>query len=878
MKAFHTVAIPHKDILEGNLNMDVFAANLWDVYNKTAPEEYQNREEFFKKTYETKGLTNILNIVQKRLEGKGGDAIIQLQTPFGGGKTHSLIAMYHKACELGVKTSVIVGTALHPEEKTLWELLEEQLTGKIEKLKGRVSPGSDAIKEILSQNEPVLILMDEVLEYITKAAGVKVGDTTLASQTIAFMQELTEAVSRLDKVALVITLPSSTIEHYDEQAEKLFQQIQKITGRVEIIHTPVQDNEIAHIIRRRLFSKINFEESDKIIDEFIEYAKMENLIPAGMEVSEYRAKFKESYPFLPEVIDVLYTKWGSFPTFQRTRGVLRLLSLVVHCNKDKNIPYVSLADFDLSNQEIRRELLKHIDSQYDSVIAEDIIQPNSGAKRVDLKIGDAYKGLKLGTRTCTTIFMYSFSGGKTKGATKNEIKRSATTLQNPASVIGEVLDNLKNTLYYLQYQDERYLFTNQPNLNHILLVKMENISNKDIEEFEKDLLNHAISSSPLKTYIWKDSPKDIPDDMELKLVILKNKDENTMKNIIGYRGNIPRVYKNTIFFLTPVEAERLNFSNFAKKYMAYDEILKDTGLNLSKEQKTEISNKIKELKKSFNDYIRNLYRVAYLPAKEGICEMDLGVPTSGSSKPLNEEIYDKLVSNGKILKNMSPMYLTHKYLKNCDYANINNIYRVSLNTPGEVRFIDKNVILNAVKLGVETGIFGIGEEIDGKIKCRYFNEKVNMTNIDYPDCCIIKKGICVQQKKEEKEKLEIISSIGNSTVESQNPDSNIGNTSTSSINTTSSNPSSNIHDSTNATTKTAEIESKDVLNSINISFEVGKLSDITQMLRYINSKFKDVKINITIQANNGEISKEDYDNKIKETLIQLGRPFKENNK
>ena len=621
MKAFHTVAIPHKDILDGNHKMDVFAANLWDVYNETAPEEYQDREEFFRKTYKTKGLTELLNIVQKRLEGKGGDAIIQLQTPFGGGKTHSLIAMYHKASELGVKTSVIVGTALHPKEKTLWELLEEQLTGKIEKLKGRVSPGSDAIKEILSQNEPVLILMDEVLEYLTKAAGIKVEDTTLASQTMAFMQELTEAVSRLDKVALVITLPSSTLEFYDnkqaEQMEELLLKIQKVTGRIEIIHTPVSDNEIAHIIRRRLFSKINFEESDKIIDEFIEYAKMENILPAGMEVSEYRTKFKESYPFLPEVIDVLYTKWGSFPTFQRTRGVLRLLSLVVHQNKDKDKPYISLADFDLSNQEIRRELLKHIEEQYDSVIAEDIISQNSGAKKVDSKIGDAYRGLELGTRVCTTIFMYSFSGGTIKGATKNEIKRSATTLLNQESVIGEVLENFKNTFYYLQYKDGRYLFTNQPNLNHILLVKMGNISNNDIEEFEKELLNHTTSSNPLKTYIWKDDPKDIPDDMELKLIILKNKDENVMKNIIGYRGNTPRVYKNTIFFLTSVESERLNFSNFAKKYMAYNEILNDTGLNLSKEQRKEINNKIKELKKSFNDYIRNLYRVAYLPANSG---------------------------------------------------------------------------------------------------------------------------------------------------------------------------------------------------------------------------------------------------------------------
>ena len=226
---------------------------------------------------------------------------------------------------------------------------------------------------------------------------------------------------------------------------------------------------------------------------------------------------------------------------------------------------------------------------------------------------------------------------------------------------------------------------------------------------------------------------------------------------------------------------------------------------------------------------------------------------------------------------MAPIYLTHKYLKNCDYANIDNIYRVSLNTPGESRFVDKNVILNAVKLGVETGIFGVGEEIDEKIKCRYFNEKVNITNIDYPDCCIIKEDICKQQKREEEEKLKIIDNIGNTEIEGSSISSNTGNSSTSFTNTIPSNASSSISTS-DSTTTTKPTEFKDVLNSINISFEIGKLSDITQMLRYINSKFKGVKINITIQAKDGEISKDDYDNKIKETLIQLGRPFKENNK
>ena len=167
MESFHTIAIPHKDILQGRLTMDVFAADLWEVHKNRGPDEYKDADTFFFKTYLTEGLNNLLSVIQRRLSGKGGDPILQIQTPFGGGKTHALIAMYHKAKEWGAKRVAIVGTGLSVKD-TLWGILEKQLTGKIEKLSGNVVPGKEAIRELLVLNKPVLILMDEVLEYATK--------------------------------------------------------------------------------------------------------------------------------------------------------------------------------------------------------------------------------------------------------------------------------------------------------------------------------------------------------------------------------------------------------------------------------------------------------------------------------------------------------------------------------------------------------------------------------------------------------------------------------------------------------------------------------------------------------------------------------------
>ncbi|MBW2021786.1 MAG: hypothetical protein JRI51_02725 [Deltaproteobacteria bacterium] len=220
MKAFHTVAVPHTDILEGKLTMDVFAADLWEVSRNRGSEEYRDVDTFFRKTYLTQGLENLINIVESRVKAKGGDPVVQIQTPFGGGKTHALIAMYHKAKSWGVNTVVISGTALGSEQ-TLWGLAEKQLTGKNAKFSGMSWMGKEGIIEILSENQPVLILMDEILEYATKAAAVKVEATNLAALTIAFIKDLTEAVANLDKACLLITLPSSIVEHYDEQAERL---------------------------------------------------------------------------------------------------------------------------------------------------------------------------------------------------------------------------------------------------------------------------------------------------------------------------------------------------------------------------------------------------------------------------------------------------------------------------------------------------------------------------------------------------------------------------------------------------------------------------------------------------------------------------------
>ncbi len=846
MKPFHTIAIPHRDILEGNLELNIFAANLWKVYKGEAPSEYGNKEEFFKKTFLTKGLKNLLDIVHKRLQGKGGDPVIQLQTPFGGGKTHSLIAMYHKAQEWGAKVSVIEGTALSGDTK-LWELIEDQLTGKVETLRGDTAPGRDKIEKLFKENQPVLILIDELLEYITKAAGIKVVDTTLAAQTIAFLQELTEAASVLDKTALIITLPSSVVEHYDENAERLFQQLQKVSGRVERIYTPVEEEEITQVIRRRLFSDIKEKEMRQVINETVDYFTRENILPTGIEPSEYRKQFEHSYPFLPEVVEILYERWGSFSTFQRTRGVLRLLSLVVFDMKDKNVPYISLADFDLSNQEIRRELLKHTDNQFDSVIGADITSENSGATKIDKKLGDTYRGLKLGTRTATTIFMYSHSGGTEKGATKNEIKRVATTTSNPASIIGETLEDLKNNLFYLQYDNGRYFFTTEPNLNRIIITKMENIPSDKIEELEEDILkkhiNPVLDWINQKTFVWINNSQDVPDTPEFKLIILKENNKSFMEQIITTKGNTPRVNRNNIFFLSPIETHKNELDKVLRKIIALEEILNDDTLNLNEHQIKEVKTNLNKLKEEIRDFIRDYYRLIYIPAKEGFKEEDLGKPIYGDSKKLNEEVFEHLINKQEILKSIAPLVIEKKYLSSRDYVSISDIYQSSLKTRGEARFKDLETLLKAVKEGVKQGIFGAGIKTEEGIDCLFFREDADILDENY---IIIRKELCENTYKQEKTETPA-EKVAQPVAEYKPQDK----------------------ETTHGfeETKAKKSSGRDIVE-ISIKLPKNKALEIGRLLNSLDMYFDDIEITIT--AKNGHISENDYEMKIMETLRQLG--------
>lgn len=854
MPAFHTIAIPHDDILEGRLTMDVFAADLWEVAHGRGPAEYRDPAQFFQKTYETEGLKTLLEAVRRRLAGQGGDPVLQIQTPFGGGKTHALIAMHHKAAEWGARRVVLVGTPMGAGD-TLWGALEQQLTGQVKELAGLVTPGrGQAVRDLLIQHQPLLILMDEVLEYVTKAAGVRVGDSTLAAQTIAFMHELTELVSTLERVSLVVTLPASLLERYDEQAERLYQQLQRVSGRLEKIYTPVREDEISHVIRQRLFARIDQAATHRVVDDFVAYARQESLLPPGVEPSEYRRRFLASYPFLPEVIDVLYERWGSLTTFQRTRGVLRLLALVIASLRHRNLPYISLADFDLADQEIRRELLKHAGPEYDSVVAADITGPDAGARRVNGALGPAYQGLSLGTRVATTIFMYSFSGGVERGAALGEIKRNATTLDNPSSAAAEAVEQLKEQLFYVQQHSGRYVFSNQPNLNRILLTRMENVTPRAIEEAEQELLKRAMGRSPLKAYVWPERDEGIPDTPDLKLLVLRDPDETVMRTFLERKGGTPRVNRNTLFFLTPQAAEHAALVTLLRKRLAYETLSKETLPTLSQAQRKEIGDGLKKADSDLGEALRRAYRSLYLPSRDGVKESDLGIPTYGEAKSLDQEVYDKLRLDGEILERVAPRVIKELYLRNREYVATDQLYQAGLRTPGERRTTGPAAWEAGIAEGVRGGIFGLGELADGQPMCQYFGEEpsISLSNGEV----LISAEVCTAQREaaRAREATYVPTPDGEREPGNVREPAVVGPASGTSTGGVTG----------GMTTLPA------VRRSLRLTVTVpkGKVSSLMGTVNFLQQRFQ--KMEITIAVSDGQISEQDYEDKIREAFRQIG--------
>jgi len=787
MKPWWQVAVPHKDIREGRLEEAIFAANLGDVFQNKGPIDYLDPEIFFKRTYFTAGLTNLIGAVLSKLSGKGkGDTVIQFQTPFGGGKTHALLALYHtfkhgnKIAHLTTvkkilkeskiqsipetKVVVFVGEYADPlKGRTLWGEIAYQL--KSYKLmeeydKKRVAPGKELIADLLSKNQPVLILIDELLQYVVRTMGVKVEEGTLKGQVQAFLKTLTEAVASADNCALIATLPSSVSEGFEEaeKAERILGELQKIFGRVEKIYTPVEGEEIYEIIRKRLFEDLgDTSEHRRVAEEYFSlYQKLGEDIPSECKEVAYKERIVRAYPFHPETIDILFERWATIPTFQRTRGALRLLAEVIAdlFKKEHSAPLIQPAHINLGNPAIRREFVKHIGNAFEGVIASDVDAPTAKAPKIDREMGTEYARFKVATGLATSIFFYSFSGGERKGVTTQRLRLAFLRQGIPATIVTDALRRLEDELWFLHFEKNFYYFSNVVGLNRVVIDKEEAIKDENIEEEVRKRIE-KIAGTDFDVYIWPKTNSDIPDNKKLKLIVLSPqyimKDPATEKfvqNIINKYSTGFRTYKNTLMFLITDSSEYEGFKRITRRFLALDAIKtdKETMKRLIEEDRERVEQKLKDADTSLSIKLLSAYRYLAKASKDGLQTFDLGIPTIGEKLSFTRRTKEYLRDQEVILSKISPKVLLEKtFSKEDERKNVTEIWEAFLKYPDLPILEGENVLKDAITQGVQSGTFGL--MINEEIRYCVFTSPIELTE----DTQIVRKEIA-QKMKEEIEK------------------------------------------------------------------------------------------------------------------------------
>lgn len=664
LKPWFLVTQPHFDIKQGRLDESVFAANLAEVALGNGREIYKDPNTFFSKTYFTAGLKSVAKTVIKGLNGNedAENRVISLQTGFGGGKTHTLISIYH-LCNWGKNasnspfTKDLLSYTGNPEfEKaniavftnttndvangrmtedgiliqTVWGEIAYQLGGKegyeiVRKNDEQLIAPAGIFRKVLQKYAPSLILIDELADYCVKAAARKTGNTSLADQTISFMQEFTEAVAGTDNCVAIITLPASVQEVANSpEAASILSSLQSRVSRVGADTQPVAEDEIYEVIRRRLFEDIgDMVYIEKVASEYVAlYEQHWTELPNNATKNEYKQKIIQSYPFHPELIDIFKIKWASNNNFQRTRGVLRLLAAIVSdlWKRQQSLPGANIlihsGNVYLPNLDtVTSQLKKLYGNGYESVISADIAGASANAFKIDSNKTE-YGQYYLTQSIATVILLNSFgSEGSNRGLSIQELKLHllAPSSFNHNSING-ALSDLENTAYYLYSAQtgnagKRYWFHVKPNISMLINQGKQDVKQEDIYAEVLKRLKEKTNSKIHLFNVLVDPSEDIPEQVKPTLVILhpkytasaegpNSKARVLIEKIATKKGNSERIYRNTILFLVASDGASGKLQSDIRDYLACQKIASDYSSTLEREQK-------EDLKKRMDDAGKN---------------------------------------------------------------------------------------------------------------------------------------------------------------------------------------------------------------------------------------------------------------------------------
>ena len=639
LRPWREIARPHPDVAAGRYRQAEFAADLSQVARGTAEVEYQDPVEFFARTYLTEGIRGLLLQALRRVTGKGGEPVIQLKTAFGGGKTHSLLALYHllrgrtpldRLPQVGTllreagserfprtRVAVLVGTALNPARerrppnlqgiviRTLWGEIGAQLAEQAGNRKlydhvrdadrKGVPPGSDALRQLFDACGPCLILIDELVAYARKIYGVDGLPAGTFDAVQTFIQEVTEAVRASKNTALVATIPESDIEIGGEAGQATLARIEHTFGRMEAIWKPVGSEEGFEVVRRRLFLPLDDEPArDDVCRAFSGlYRDGGGEFPAECREARYLERMKACYPIHPEVFDRLYSDWATLERFQRTRGVLRLMAAVIHdlwVRNDASL-LIMPGSLGLDAVAVREELTRYLPEGWTSVLESDVDGRNSGPLHIDSE-NPRFGQAMAGRRVARTVFLGSAPHvvqQQVRGVADVRIRLAAVQPGEQVSVFNDALSQLSDRLTYLYRKDRRYWYDTRPNLRRTVEERAQQLSDDQAENEIERRVREATrrQRGDFKgVHACPAASGDVADEQETRLVVLqprathKGGDRESAAleaagDILANRGSAPRQHRNALVFLAADREGMDGLKQEVRRFLAWKSVVRD---------------------------------------------------------------------------------------------------------------------------------------------------------------------------------------------------------------------------------------------------------------------------------------------------------------
>ena len=791
---WYRVVTLRKEVREGrSFSPDEFAIALEQVLAKTAPEDYSDPAQFFSRTCFTRALKEHAGMVLRRLAGKTGNTapILTLITQFGGGKTHTLTALYHLAnagadafklpgvadllSEAGIaeapaaRVGVFVGNAWDPTEgrETPWIDLARQLAGAqgvaaLGAAARTTPPGTESLAKVFAAADaPVLLLFDEVLNFVNR-------HRSMAERFHAFIQNLTVAVTGTTRAAAVISLPRSQVEmtDWDQQWQD---RLTKVVRRVARDLIANDESEISEVVRRRLFEDLGrgrmrkrvaktyadwcFERTARLPAEWL---SVDTATTEAKAREFLRGRFEACYPFHPTTLSVFQRKWRALAQFQQTRGALAMLAQWIawaareQFHKARTEPLITLGSAPLHVPEFRAVVLGQLgEARLDVAIEADLAGPMAHAGALD---ADATGALRDIHRRVGTAILFESSGGQVeKVAHLPELRFALGEPEVDTTTIDNAAAALETSGFFIRkVGTDGYRIHHQATLKKVVSDRRASLDEEgEIRPAIRKLVEGEFRrGATLPVVVFPEDSAAVQDSPRLALIVLDPETEWTpvsqVSERIGHwttqRGESPRLYPGSLVWCARKPGRELREK--VELWLAWQRVAREVaegvlGVEFDRTDRAEVQAKVRDAEEAAKDEVWAGYRfVALSDTKErhGLKIVDLGAGHASASETLCGRIVAALKSEALLNENVGAGYIDRHWPPTFEDAGAWPLtsLRQSFLDGSLTRLIDPDAILRRQIIEfVSKGEFGFasGVKNDGSYRRLSYAEPIGREDV-----------------------------------------------------------------------------------------------------------------------------------------------------